>query len=438
MPVNPLDIYNVAELFGDDERLVHDTVKDWVRERFLPLVEEHYEAGTFPTELIPELAQLGVFGATLPEEYGCAGVSQTAYGLINQALEYGDSGLRSFVSVQSGLVMYPIFAFGSEEQKRRWLPRLGHGEVIGCFGLTEPGHGSNPGGMETRAVPADGGYILNGSKAWITNGELADVAVVWAKVGPYRGGTGAPPVAIQESRQPAPAGAPQQSVPIRVTGDDARATRNSEDSSDAHTIRGFLVERGMPGFETAEYKRKLSLRASVTSELYFKDVFVPEDNMLPGVQGLRGPLSCLNQARYGIAWGAVGSAQFCLEAALRYAGERVQFGKPIAGHQLQQLKLSGMSTALTRMQLLCWRLGQLKQAGAASPVQISLAKRDNVWQARDIARTAREIMGGMGIMLESHVMRHASNLESVLTYEGTHDVHHLILGEALTGLNAFE
>lgn len=389
---NPDDIYAISELFSPEERLISSTVLDWVKERFLPLIEEHYEAGTFPLQVVPELAGLGVFGATLPETYDCAGVSATAYGLINQALEYGDSGLRSFVSVQSGLVMYPIYAFGSEEQKRRWLPRLARGEALGCFGLTEPDHGSNPGGMVTRAQPVAEGYVLNGAKAWITNGSLADVAVVWAKVG----------------------------------------------AGDAASIRGFLVERGTPGFTTAEYKRKLSLRASVTSELFFHDCFVPEAHVLPGVQGLRGPLSCLNQARYGIAWGAIGSAMFCYEAARRYALERQQFGKPIAAFQIQQVRLSEMATAITRGQLLCWRLGQLKQAGQATPQQISLAKRDNVYQARQIARAARELYGAMGIMLESHVMRHANNLESVYTYEGTHDVHHLILGEAITGIPAYE
>ncbi|MCC7476856.1 acyl-CoA dehydrogenase family protein [bacterium] len=394
---NALDLYKLDELFSDEERIIRSAVLDWVKERFMPLIEEHYEAGTFPLELVPELAELGVFGATLPEQYGCAGVSHTAYGLINQALEYGDSGLRSFVSVQSGLVMYPIYAFGSEEQRMKWLPELAAGRRIGCFGLTEPNHGSNPGGMETRAMPVDGGYLLNGAKAWITNGCLSDVAVVWAKVGPDSG----------------------------------------DQSADSKTIRGFLVEKGMPGFSTAEYKKKLSLRASVTSELYFKDVFVPEANMLPNVQGLKGPLSCLNQARYGIAWGATGAGMYCLEAALRYAGERSQFGRPIAGFQLQQLKLSQMATELLKGQLLCWRLGKLKEAGTVTPAQISIAKRDNVYQARECARMAREIYGAMGIMLESHVMRHSNNLESVLTYEGTHDVHHLILGEAITGLSAF-
>ena len=389
--IDPLDIFQVAELLTDVERSIHEAIGDWTIERYLPLIEEHYEAGSFPTEVIPELGSLGVFGPTLPEQYGCPQVSSTAYGLINEALEYGDSGLRSMISVQSSLVMYPIFRYGTEEQRVRWLPRLASGAAVGCFGLTEPSHGSDPGSMVTRARPTRGGFLINGAKAWITNGCLADVAVVWAKVA----------------------------------------------DGDSHSIRGFLVEKGMDGFSTAEYKRKLSLRASVTSELFLQDVFVPEENMLPGVEGLRGPLSCLNQARYGIAWGASGAARYCLEAALRYAGERTQFGRPIAGFQLQQLRLSEMATALARMQLVCLRLGRLKDEDRATPVQISLAKRDNVDQARRIARAARELMGAMGIMLESHVMRHSVNLESVYTYEGTHDVHHLILGEALTGQSAF-
>lgn len=389
---DPHDIYLLSELFTAEERLIYATVLDWVRQRFLPLVETAYEEERFPLELVPELAALGVFGATLPEKYGCAGVSATAYGLINQALEYGDSGLRSFVSVQSGLVMYPLYAFGSEEQRQRWLPELAAGRAIGCFGLTEPDHGSNPGGMVTRALPVDGGYRLSGAKAWITNGSLADLAVVWAK-----------------------------------TGDGG-----------AESIRGYLVERGMPGFASSDYHRKLSLRASVTSQLFFDNVFIPEANVLPEVSGLRGPLSCLNQARYGIAWGAMGAAQYCFEAALRYSLERQQFGKPLASFQLQQQRLSEMATALLKGRLLAWRLAQLKQAGRATPAQISLAKRDNVYQAREIARAARELFGAMGIMLESHVMRHANNLESVYTYEGTHDVHHLILGEALTGIAAYE
>lgn len=388
---SPLDLYHVDELYSTEQCLIRDTVLEWVKERFLPLIEDHYEAGTFPQEVIPELAELGVFGATLPEKYNCSDVGATAYGLINQSLEYGDTGLRSLVSVQSSLVMFPIYRYGSEAQREKWLPALAAGKAIGCFGLTEPDHGSDPGSMITRAQPTAGGFILNGAKAWITNGNLADVAVVWAKVG----------------------------------------------DGDSRSIRGFLVERGMDGFSVAEYKRKLSLRASVTSELFFKDVFVPEESMLPEVEGLRGPLSCLNQARYGIAWGAVGAAQYCLEAALRYAGERHQFGRPIASFQLQQHKLSEMATAVLRMQLVCHRLGQLKEDDRATAVQISLAKRDNVYQARRIARTAREMFGAMGIMLESHVMRHSQNLESVYTYEGTHDIHHLILGEALTDISAF-
>jgi len=382
-----VDYYNADGLLTGDELLVRNTVRQFVDDQVLPVIEGHYRAGTYPGELVGKMADLGLFGATLPARYGCAGMNNVAYGLAMQELERGDSAVRSFASVQSSLVMYPIHAFGSDEQKEHWLPRLARGEKIGCFGLTEPDFGSNPGGMITRAEKSADGYVLNGAKMWITNGSIADVAVVWAKL--------------------------------------------------EGIVRGFLVERGTPGFTAPEMKGKHSLRASVTSELVFDNVHVPEANILPNGRGLKLPLSCLSQARYGIAWGAVGAAMACYDAALQYAKSRIQFGKPIAAFQLTQAKLAGMVSEITKAQLLCVQLGRLKDAGTVRFQQISLAKRNNVSQALTIARDARGILGANGILDEYPVMRHAANLESVITYEGTHEMHTLIIGEDITGIPAY-
>jgi glutaryl-CoA dehydrogenase len=381
-----MDLYNIDHLLTEEERMVRDTVRAFTRERVLPIIGEHFEAGTFPRELVAEIAQMGLLGMHL-EGYGCAGLSAVCYGLACQELEYGDSGLRSFVSVQGSLAMFPIWAYGSEEQKQRWLPGMAQGEVIGCFGLTEPDFGSNPAGMLTRAVKDGDSYILNGSKMWITNGSVADLAVVWARA--------------------------------------------------EEGIRGFLVEKGTPGFTASDVHHKLSLRASVTSELHFEECRIPAANMLPGVRGIRGPLSCLDEARFGIAWGANGAAMACYEAALDYSKVRVQFGKPIGGFQLTQRKLAIMATELVKAQLLALQLGRLKDEGLAHSVQVSLAKRNNVREALNTAREARGVLGGNGITLEYPISRHMNNLESVLTYEGTDDIHTLILGQAITGLNAF-
>ena len=388
-----VDFYDVASLLSEEERAVRDTVRAWVDEKLLPVIGQHYLDGRFPLHLVPQMAQLGFFGANLPEEYGCAGLNNVAYGLIMQELERGDSGVRSFASVQGALVMYPIHAFGSEEQRRHWLPKMASGEVIGCFGLTEPDYGSNPGGMITTARETASGWVLNGAKMWITNGSTASVAIVWAKSGAL---------------------------------------------NDPSSIRGYIVPTDSPGFAAKDQKGKLSLRASDTSELVLQDVQVGKDALLPKSRGLKSQLSCLTQARYGIAWGAVGAAMACYDEALRYARQRVMFKKPIAAYQLQQQRLAEMLTEITKAQLLALQLGRLKDAGKATPSQVSLAKRNNVDMACDIAREARRLLGANGILVEYTAMRHLANLESVYTYEGTHDMHTLILGEEITGFSAFE
>jgi glutaryl-CoA dehydrogenase len=380
------DYYGIDELLTEEQRMMRDAVRDWVEAKFLPIVVSHHRDGTFPLEVRRDLGEMGVFGATLTG-YGCAELDNVAYGLIMQELERGDSGLRSFASVQSGLVMYPIHAYGSDAQKERWLPRLQSGEALGCFGLTEPDHGSDPGAMKTRAVRQGNEYVLNGTKLWITNGSVADVAVVWAK------------------------------------GDDGE-------------IGGYLVEAGTPGFSTLDIHGKFSMRASITSELAFADCRIPLENKLPKVKGLRGPLSCLNQARYGIAWGAIGAAMACYDWALQYAQTRIQFAKPIGSFQLVQQKLVTMITEITKAQLLCLRLGQLKDAGRARPQQVSMAKMNNVQAALDTARLARA-SGSGGYRGRHPIIRHMMNLETVNTYEGTHDIHVLIIGRDITGLDAF-
>ncbi len=382
-----VDYYNVDSLLAEDEILVRNTVREFVDDNVIPIIEKHNRAGTFPMDLVEKMAKLGLFGATLPATYGCAEMNNVAYGLVMQELERGDSGVRSFASVQSALVMYPIFAYGSEKQKNHWLPKLAKGEKIGCFGLTEPDYGSNPGGMITRAAETNDGYVLNGAKMWITNGTLADVAVVWAKLN--------------------------------------------------GVVHGFLVEKGTKGFSAPEMKGKHSLRASVTSELILQDVHIPKENVLPGGNGLKLPLSCLSQARYGIAWGAIGAAMACYDSALNYAKSRIQFDKPIASFQLTQARLVHMVTEITKAQLLCVQLGRLKDSGKVRFQQISMAKMNNVYHALAIAREARGILGANGILDEYPVMRHAANLESVITYEGTHEMHTLIVGEDITGIPAY-
>lgn len=382
------DFYKIDDLLQSDEILFRDTVRQFVNDRILPIIDQHYQDGLFPNEILSDLASIGAFGITIPEEYGGSGSSYLNYGLAMQELERGDSAVRSFASVQSSLVMYPIFKYGSEEQKKKWLPDLASVNKIGCFGLTEPDFGSNPSGMITSAKKTDNGYLLNGAKMWITNGTLADIALVWAKLD--------------------------------------------------GVVHGFLVEKGTPGFSAPEMKGKYSLRASVTSELIFQDCEIPKENILPNVKGLKGPLSCLTQARYGISWGAVGAAIACYESAVDYAKSRIQFGKPIGSFQLIQEKLADMLTEITKAQLVNFRLAQLMDGGKATPQHVSFAKRNNVAMALEVARKARLIHGANGILGEYPIMRHAANLESVITYEGTHDIHTLILGQEITGIGAYE
>jgi glutaryl-CoA dehydrogenase len=391
-PFTGVDYFDVDSLLATEERAIRDIIRAWVDDEVLPIIGKAYVSRRFPRELVPQMAALGVLGANLPEEYGCAGLSGVGYGLVMQELERGDSGLRSFASVQGALCMYPIHAFGSEEQKARYLPSMARGEVIGCFGLTEPDFGSNPAGMITRATPDGDGWRLNGAKMWITNGSMADIAIVWAKAG---------------------------------------------ELDDPSSIRGFIVPTDTPGFTARDQPGKLSLLASDTSELTLVDVRVGPGALLPGTGGLKSPLMCLTQARYGIAWGAVGAAMACYDEALRYAKERMQFDRPIAGKQIQQVRLVEMLTEITKAQLLCLQLGQLKDAGRLRPQQVSLAKRNNVDMAANVAREARRLLGANGILAEYQAMRHMANLESVYTYEGTHDIHGLIVGMDVTGLEAF-
>ncbi len=392
MAFHGVDFYDVDSLLEEDERAVRDTVRRWVEDEVIPIIGDHYLDGEFPMHLVPEMGELGFFGSNLPAEYGCAELNNVSYGLIMQELERGDSGVRSFASVQGALVMYPIYTFGTEEQKRRWLPKMASGEVIGCFGLTEPDYGSNPGGLITTAREEGDCWILNGAKMWITNGSTANVAVIWAKTGSL---------------------------------------------DDSASIRGFLVPTDTLGFSAKDQKGKLSLRASDTSELVLDDVRVPKDAILPKSKGLRSPLMCLTQARYGIAWGATGAAMACFDEAVSYAKNRVMFDRPIGGFQLQQARLAEMLTEITKAQLLCVQLGRLKDAGTMSPEQVSLAKRNNVEMATECARETRRLLGANGILAEYQALRHLANLESVYTYEGTHDVHTLVLGMAITGIDAF-
>jgi glutaryl-CoA dehydrogenase len=383
------DYYKVDDLLTDEHKLIRNSVRDWVKKSVSPIIEEHAQKAKFPNHLLKELAGIGAFGPNIPIEYGGSGLDEISAGLIMQEIERGDSGIRSTASVQSSLVMGPIFNYGTEEQKKRFLPKLATGELMGCFGLTEPDHGSNPAGMTTNYKDCGDHYLLNGAKLWISNSPFADIAIVWAK--------------NEEGR-----------------------------------IHGLIVERGMQGFTTPETHNKWSLRASSTGELIFNDVKVPKNNLMPNKSGLGAPLKCLDSARYGIAWGAIGAAMDCYDTALKYSKERSQFGKPIGGFQLQQKKLSEMITEITKAQLLAWRLGTLKNEGKATSAQISMAKRNNVEMAINIAREARQILGGMGITGDYPIMRHMMNLESVITYEGTHDIHLLITGLDITGINAFK
>ena len=385
----PHDYYLMDELLTEEHKLIRSSVREWVKKEVSPIIEDACQKATFPTQWIKGLAEIGAFGPYIPLEYGGGGLDQIAYGLIMQELERGDSGLRSTASVQSSLVMFPIYSYGSEEQRKKYLPKLANGDWMGCFGLTEPDHGSDPSRMLSNIKDKGDHFILNGAKMWISNAPIADVAVVWAK-------------------------------------------------DEEGIIRGIILERGMKGFTTPETHGKWSLRASATGELVFDNVKVPTENILPNVKGLKGPLGCLNSARYGISWGAIGAAMDCYDSALRYSKERIQFGKPIGGFQLTQKKLAEMITEITKAQLLTWRLGVLKNENRATPAQISMAKRNNVNMALQIAREARQIHGGMGITGEYPIMRHMMNLESVITYEGTHDIHLLITGMDVTGINAFE